>query len=125
MDEGNRSPQNIDDILLDPNMYGLPTFDQYKKDPSKYKMPDDIIFQKVDEGQTKIKSVKKHNYKIKMASGVVYDCDSLEGVQSIADQEGFHICDLKLKPELREASTTGYEIDVIFEYPPKQHEIIT
>lgn len=115
--ENNDTPDSMDEIMNDPHKFGAPTFEEYKKNPAKWRARTDNAFAQIADNKQNLRNVREYRYKIQLPSGTVYNCQSLEKVEAIAIQEGFRVEQLKVKPEVRQTATTGYYIEVTFECP--------
>lgn len=90
----------IQDVMEDPRRFGMPTFEEFRKDPEKWKGRSDELLVSA-EGSTTVKSlrdsIEKQTY-----SCLGYDCGtSLEKVERIATEEGYKVSDLEMAPEIR------------------------
>lgn len=75
---------NVEDIMADPTRFGLPTFDEFKKNPDAYKKREDQELISADgSSQVFRKLINKQRYAV---NG--YECKSLEEVERVARAEG-------------------------------------
>lgn len=87
---------SMDDILLNPEKYGAPTFEQFKKNRDKYLGSEDQTLATVDKGSHNLnRVVNKYTYEIEG-----FRCDSLEKVEQIAADYGIPLRSLDYRPEL-------------------------
>ncbi len=106
------------DLSENPNKYGLPTFEEFAKNPDKWRYGSNQIVNAIDRGTSLFSNVSHHTYKIKTKSGMIYDCgQSLEKAEYVARQEGYGLADLKCRPEMREGFSTKMYVEVLFEVP--------
>lgn len=109
---------DLADVSKNPKKYGLPTFEEFAKNPDKYRLKKEYALDAIDKGTSLFRNVSHHVYKIKTKSGMIYDCgESLEKAQYIAKQEGFDLTELKCCPEFREGFSTRIYLEVTFEVP--------
>lgn len=87
----------IEDLERDPHKFGLPTFEEFSKNPEKWRKVPDELFALVDVGSTNgLKNlVVAHEYEV---SG--YKCKTLEEVERVALNEGMDIKMMDIKPEV-------------------------
>lgn len=130
MDEGHSSqpqptPDDPNDMMINPKKFGLPTFEEFKKNPSKYKLSDTHWLDVADKGQTLLKNVREHHYKIKSRTGIIYSCgSSIDKLAYIAGQEGYSLKQLKIiSAELREDFSTHIILETTYGLP--HHETKT
>lgn len=111
----------LDDILANPTRYGMPSFDEFRKAPDKWrKRPDDVFT--LADGSTRVfrGAVAKQVYFIKG-----YKCDNLEKVERIAKEEGMNLYNLEMIPEVKPISSSQCEIHITFkEKAPKSGLIV-
>lgn len=85
--------ESMEQLLADPGRYGFCTFDDFRKNPAKWK-PDPLqSFTSVEQAGTLFKkNIKKMKYEIEG-----YACDTLEAVQMTARQMGYREKDLEYR----------------------------
>ena len=111
--ENTQSQWTVDDLLDNPNKYGLPTFQEFAKNPAKWKQGVEELFEIVDKGSTELnRLIRKHEYRI-----LGYKCDSLEEVQRIMNAEGIRLEDFEIKGDLHRE--TAGKLKVIVDFVPK------
>jgi hypothetical protein len=99
---------SLEELQANPNKYGLPTFEQFRQNPGRWRMPKDIMLQKVDEGSQTLLRVRKHLYFARLPDGREIPCgDSIARCEKTLKDAGFDILKCKLKPELVEDHSTG------------------
>lgn len=92
----NLSEATFDEVMADPGAYGLPTFDQFAKNPDLLIERDDARFAEVDRGSRSLdRHVVRHIYEIEG-----YRCKSLEEVERVAKAQGIPLRELDYKPEV-------------------------
>lgn len=102
----------LDDILQDPVRYGLPTFEQYKANPDKWK-PGGNILEAADNsaaGQIR-KLIRKQRYEFEG-----YEAKSLEIVERMARDEGLSLQDLEMYPQI---VPEGDKCDIVISFRRK------
>lgn len=94
---------------------GFPTFDEFRRNPEKYRKHPEEIFNWVDPANVWFKDRLK---KIKFYWRDQYECDSLERVQKLSTLEGYHAHQIEAKTVARSLGGTGkhesFEIQVQF-----------
>lgn len=85
----------IHDIIADPKKYGAPTFEEFCRNPDRYRGRDDDALASADRGSAVINSVQKHIYEIE---GI--RCKTLEQVERVANGMGIPLKELDYRAEL-------------------------
>lgn len=112
-----RSEMGLEDMLEVLIPQGFPTFDEFRKNPDKYRNRADQLLESAD---TSTQSFRKALTKQKYCWRNTYLCDSLEKIERIAKEEGFTVDDLEMQP--RVLSTTGTSqatIEIMVHFWPK------
>lgn len=99
----------IEDIIADPNKFGAPTFEQFCKNPERFRGRPDDILSSADRGSSIISSVQKQIYEIE---GV--RCKTLEEVERVAGDMGISLKELDYRAELIPLPGQNSEILVRF-----------
>jgi hypothetical protein len=105
---------DMDDIMQDPHKYGAPTFEEFKRNPDKWRVANDQILQSVTGGSSTISNIKAQHYEI-----AGYKCKSLEEVERVARDEGISLKDLDMYPQLDK--TTGGKLEVFIKFEKKKN----
>lgn len=98
---------------------GFPPFDEFKKNPDKWRRRGDELFQSADESSiTFRKLIKDTKYYWKD----VMECKSLEVVERVARDEGFSIDQLEMSPKKFAISGTNEQggIEMRIQFWPKE-----
>ena len=106
--------ENFDDLVKDPKKYGLPTFEEFCKNPKAFRKNPEESFLHAETGSTIFYKNVKHRWFI---DG--FECKSLEEVERIARDQGYEISDLDLEPEIIPAGGGKAEFHVKFVNKPK------
>lgn len=96
----------------------FPTFEDFCKDPDRWRNRKDSIFESADQSsQTFKKQVKSHRYSWKDQ----YLCESLEQIERIAKEEGFTPFDLEMSPHVKPMYGTDQKgkVEIIIQFWPK------
>jgi len=110
-EKGVKFPETIEEVMLDPHRYGMPTLEEFSKDPSKWKNPSEYLLEQVDKGSKILTSgFKKYTFEI-----AGYRCVSLEEVQFVATCEGLDWATMEIKPMVIPGSFGESRIHVKFE----------
>jgi hypothetical protein len=100
----------LKDIMRNPEKFGMPTFDEYCRNPDKYKIREDEILSVVSDGVDILRNaVVEQVYHIKG-----YKVKTLEKIESIAKDLGWEMTELDIKPELERTTGGKYVIHVYF-----------
>lgn len=100
----------LSDIVANPKKYGAPTFEEYSRDPSAYRMDWAAV---ADNGSRLLsKNQVKQKYKI-----FGYVVDTIEEADVIASDKGFVLSEMTIHPELRDQGGQKYDVEV--EFRPK------
>ena len=96
---------------------GFPSFQEYCRNPGRWKKPSGEMFGKIDEGG--------HSLRHLLVPGWSYEilgrrCKTLEEVEKIAINEGYNIDHLDAKPQLEKVpggsgSQQKYRVHIVFE----------
>ena len=111
----------IEDLMVDPKSFGAPTFEEFAKNPDKWRLAKERIFDQVDVGSLgPLKNfIAKQTYEI-----AGYKCSSLEEVERVAKNEGYDIRFLEIAPQIVKEGADKYSIHVVFQAGRKQREKI-
>ena len=113
-----------EDIALEDSITWLrthtnfPSFDEFKKNPDKWRSRPEEIFESADASTISLREkLKSQKYSWKDQ----YVCDSLEQLERIAKEEGFSPTDLEMMPKARSQNGTSADgdIEIIVEFWPK------
>jgi hypothetical protein len=117
--ETTQSQWEVDDLIDNPGKYGLPTFQEFAKNPAKWKQGVEELFEIVDRGSTQLnRLIIKHEYRI-----LGYKCKTLEEVQRIMNAEGVSLNDCEIKGDLKEESAGKFK--VVVDFVPKNKMNVT
>jgi len=99
MDSSEQQPElTLEDIYADPNRFGLPTFDEFVKRPERYRESPTRLFDSVERG-SQIRGlrdlIQREEFYI---DG--YKARSLEDVERIANNQGYRLDQLEIKPQI-------------------------
>lgn len=87
-------PDSIDEVMDDPNAYGIPTFEQFIRDKKKYMGSKEDVLESIDRGDPITKA--RHKYFVEH-----YRVESLEQAERIARDMGFNLYEnFVLDPQL-------------------------
>lgn len=115
LDVNELSKAEIGDLASNPKKYGLPTFEEFAKEPQKYTSaftPNDLMAQ-IDRGsQTLNRHVVDHEYWVG-----TYRCRSLESAEKMLGEMGITITTDNLKPEVIDIGAGKCKIKVTFKLP--------
>lgn len=104
----NRFPDSVEELMANPTAFGMPTFEEFRRNKEKYVgRPDDEIAA-IDRGDQNLKCRQKY-----FIEG--YPVSSLEKAERIALDMGkslFH--DFKTDPQVRTDDRGGFYIEVNF-----------
>ena len=96
------SDASLEDILNNPHKYGVPTFEEFQKNPDAYRTSKTFQLDSASNGSILLNSlIKSQTYEL---DG--YKCKSLEEVEKVALNQGIRLDDLIMEPEL-EKDTAG------------------
>lgn len=99
---------------------GFPTFDEFRKNPDKYRKGADELFASAD-ASTQNPGMRRKLDSQKYMWRNQYVCSSLEQIERIAKEEGFQANDLEMLPITRKLHGTDEQgdIEIIIQYWPK------
>lgn len=102
-----------EDIMRDPNKYGVPTIHQFARNPEKYFDSNEDRMGRIDKSSELLKDVvEKQWYKLGK-----WKVDSLEKIERIAKEEGIDLANCKLCPQI--VPSVAGKCDIIVEFKPK------
>lgn len=107
-------PTSFGDAYAMLRQSGWPSFEEWKKNPEKYRQAKENMFAQVDQGSSLLKNLKRQKYYFKTIAGNKYECQSLNKVAEIAEQEGLQLSELSCHPELVEDSSATITCQVTF-----------
>jgi hypothetical protein len=103
----------FDELIANPEAYGLPTFDQFAKNTEKYTGRDDDMFAEAEAGSRNLdRHVQRHIYEIEG-----YRCKSLHEVERIAKAQGIPLRELEYKPQV--IPQGAGKCDLLVKFVPK------
>ncbi len=83
------------DLIRNPSKFGAPTFEDFKRNRSKYLGHEEDTLRSADIGSIVFKKgLKKYRYELEG-----YRCQSLEEVERVAKSQGIALSDLDYRPE--------------------------
>lgn len=87
---------DIDNIFSDPHKFGLPTLEEFQKNPDLWRVREDDKLIWADKGSSILnKYVSTQEYEF---SG--YRCKSLEELERVVLSEGYKLSDLEFQPHI-------------------------
>lgn len=98
--------------------FGFPTFDEFRKNPDKYRRKKDELLECADGSSiTDRKRIKQTTYMWKDSIKLT----SLEQVERVAKEEGFTLHDLEMSPHMLERDGTSKlgAIEQVIQFWPK------
>jgi len=108
---------SFDDILEDPRAYGIPTFEEFRKNKSKYMRRSEEEVEAIDRGDPMLGCFQR--YYIEDNRGRRYGPYSLELIQAVAIDEGLNLEHDYIKdPQLRPDGQGGFYNEVTFRPNP-------
>lgn len=115
--EPTQESMELDDMLAVLIPAGFPTFDQFKKDPDKYRVAGNHLFESADASTITLrKALSKQKYCWRNE----YKCKSLEQLETIAKNEGYSVDDLEMQPKVYSLTGTNQEdIEIVVHFWPK------
>lgn len=107
------------DIIANPNKFGAPTYEQFCRNPNRWRLPSDSVLQSASAGSRVFNNVKKQRYEVLRPTGAVTKCQTLEEVERVCLSEGIAIEELEMRNELIDVGAGKVEILVQFRRKPK------
>lgn len=84
----------LEHVLRDPGKFGAPTFQEFCRDPDKWRQGGDRLFRSISNGGMINQFLKSMEYEF-----MGYKTKSLEEIERIAKNEGYEIRDLEMLPQ--------------------------
>jgi hypothetical protein len=89
----------------------FPTFEEFKKNPDKWRAHKDEIFESIQNGSSTYRLGK-----VRYFWRGIYEASSLENLQKIAEEEGFNGLEIEMEPRATERISLNpykiYDVDV-------------
>lgn len=109
---------SFDDIMNNPHKYGLPSFEEFRKNPDpwreKWRGRHDEIMAIVDAGSANLKHhVVKHRYRFGE-----WEESSLERIEKLANDHGLSVMDLDFTSKV--VPIGGGKCDILVEFAQKK-----
>ena len=102
------------DLMAIARAHGMPTFDQFYRDPSILLGRDDEILASADAGSRNLdRHVQRHMYEIEG-----YRCKTLEEVERVALSQGINIRELDYRPQVM--PTGAGKCDILVRFVSKE-----
>lgn len=115
LDVNKISKADISDLASNPKKYGLPTLEEFAKNPEIFNAaltPDELMAQ-IDRGSQNLnRHVTSHEYYVGD-----YKCDSLEQAERVLSQMGKTATTQNMKPEIIDLGAGKCKIRVTFKLP--------
>lgn len=111
------SDLTLEDLYEDPKRFGMPTFEEFRKDPEKYKGRHDELLALADASST----VKELRDKIQTQTYkcMGFDCGkSLEKVERIVKEEGYTMTQMDMVPRIYPEAGGKIRIETEFVVKP-------
>lgn len=100
----------FDDVMEDPTKFGLPTFDEFAKNPDLLFGKEDERLTEVERGSTNLnRVVKRYIYEIEG-----YRCKTLQEVERVARSMGINLRELDYQPQMEPNTSGKFDIKVKF-----------
>lgn len=107
-----RLPDSIEELTENPSKFGMPTFEEFRKNKERWMGRPDDELAAIDAGDKILGCRQKYFIE---GDGGRYSCDSLEHVQRIADDMGLNLYhDFVIDPQLRPDGAAGFYNEVTF-----------
>ncbi|NDD54407.1 hypothetical protein EBZ39_11125 [bacterium] len=104
------SDATFDDIMQDPTKFGMPTFDEFAKNPETLLGREDERLTEVERGSVILgKTVKRYIYEIEG-----YRCKTLQEVERVALSMGINLKELDYQPQMETNTSGKFDIKVKF-----------
>lgn len=101
-------------IIANPTKYGLPTFEDFAKNPDKWREAKDELFRSADGSIIAARQgLRKQTYEFEG-----YRANSLEEVERMCEQEGVAINSLEMRPHVIPVSAGVFDLLVHFRRKP-------
>lgn len=104
---------SIEDLIRNPGKYGAPTFEEFSKNPDKYRKSEEAMLTTAEKGSKTIKGITKHIYYV---DGI--KCESVEHAQRIMSTMGLRQDDLQLAINLEDLGNHKIQAHVYFKRKP-------
>lgn len=118
LDVNELSKADISDLASNPKRYGLPTLEEFAKDPTLYSSAfsaSDLMAQ-IDRGSQNLnRHVTSHEYYVG-----TYRCESLEKAERMLADMGITATTQNMKPEIIDLGAGKCKIRVTFELPENE-----
>lgn len=103
-----------DDVEVDPTKFGFPSFEEFRKNPDKWRENPEGVFATIEKGTTIYKDyIRSHKYEV-----YHYRCDTLEEAQSVTRSMGFKDSELTWKANMQDLG--GQKCDLLVRIMSKE-----
>lgn len=92
---------DLDTVMKNPASFGLPTFEEFSKNPARWRLAKDLWFEQISDGSDLFKNIKRHAYIVITKEGRKIDCGrSLERVDEALKNQGVPRHLARIRPNL-------------------------
>lgn len=107
--------ESINDLYEDPKAYGIPTFEEFSRDPEKWLGKSTEVFDTAEIGflGRERKNVRRHKFEIEG-----YRCATLEEVEKVALSQGIPLRELDYRPQM--IPLGGGKCDILVKFVSKE-----
>lgn len=112
----------IDDLLNDPKKFGLPTFEEFAKNPDQWRKAADealCLAEKGSQLEGLRKLVVKKTYQV-----AGYKCDTLEEAERVALNEGWDLRMMDMQPHIVPLGGGKCNIHIVFVNKQTKEQVV-
>lgn len=99
----------IEDLLANPHKFGIPTFEEFSRNPKRWRKSAEHALETAEKGSTTITGIKAHQYYVE---GV--ECESLEQAQRIMGDMGYRSDEVEFGVNLEDLKNGQIKAHVYF-----------
>lgn len=106
------------------NKLGFPTFDEFKKNPDKWRKATDELFKSCDASM-QLAQIRGRMKTQKYSWRDKYFCESLEQLERIAKEEGYSAEDLEMIPIVKtiDGSSQYGRVEIVVQFWPRDEYV--
>lgn len=118
MEQDSNSDIDLADAMPSLIAMGFPTFDQFRKNPDKWRKGTNEVLEAADQSSVTFKSsVKRQVYMWRNK----YTCKTLEQLETICKSEGYSPKDLQMRPIVKPINGTSNQgqVEIVIQFWPE------
>ena len=99
-----KTDTDFEDLIINPARFGAPTFEEFIRNPDRYRNDSELIFSTADEGSRLLKKMTETQY---YYYNWQYKTKKLEEIHKIILNEGYTLDDMDVEPQVQDGKMQG------------------